>query len=384
MRNYLYKVACEHFAFGLALSVNVVWQLSRGLTLGQAALIEAVALAVRFLLDVPTGRLSDRLGRKPVLVAASAFFGFGYLTLSVAHTFITFLIAALLSAVGFALLSGSEEALVFETASTNYRYSYSRLTVVDEAATITGLLVSALIVKFYGIQASLVAAAAIMGLTVAIGLIFIQEPPRRRAVAAGKSTLSQAVANTRQLLRVHLPLIAIFLCLAVYNEAGRVLWQPRLTEAGLAVQYLGLTFALFKVASLIGAYLARHQRMRDIRRELVWVGGLLAAALALMAAPILALVIIGFMAYFALENVYRIAQSHYLQQIAPDNNRATLLSVAGFTRTGYSFLTLPVLGYLSQGGRTRSGFLLLVGLQVVAAAVLFAMAKRQPSATPAS
>jgi hypothetical protein len=124
--------------------------------------------------------------------------------------------------------------------------------------------------------------------------------------------------------------------------------------------------------------------MRDIRRELVWVGGLLAAALALMAAPILALVIIGFMAYFALENVYRIAQSHYLQQIAPDNNRATLLSVAGFTRTGYSFLTLPVLGYLSQGGRTRSGFLLLVGLQVVAAAVLFAMSKRQPSATPAS
>src|SRR6185437_12027312 len=114
MRNYLYKVACEHFAFGLALSVNVVWQLSRGLTLGQASLIEAAALATRFLLDVPTGHLSDRLGRKPVLVSASLFFGLGYFTLSQAHSFFWFLIAALLSALGFSLMSGSEEALIYE------------------------------------------------------------------------------------------------------------------------------------------------------------------------------------------------------------------------------------------------------------------------------
>ncbi|HEY6736400.1 MAG TPA: MFS transporter [Candidatus Saccharimonadia bacterium] len=112
MKNYLYKVACEHFAFGLTISVNVIWQLSRGLTLSQASLIEAIALAVRFILDVPTGHLSDRFGRKPVLVTASLLFALGYGVLSQAQSFWWFLVAALLSAIGFALMSGSEEALV--------------------------------------------------------------------------------------------------------------------------------------------------------------------------------------------------------------------------------------------------------------------------------
>ncbi|HEY6736401.1 MAG TPA: hypothetical protein VI322_01665 [Candidatus Saccharimonadia bacterium] len=123
-----------------------------------------------------------------------------------------------------------------------------------------------------------------MVITVLVGVIVIKEPHRKQSAAQSKPNLVKITQSALNLFRTHMPVIGIFLCLAVYCEGGRVLWQPRLTEAGLAVQYLGVTFALFKLASLLGAYLARHQRIDDVRRELTWLGILLAISLALMAA----------------------------------------------------------------------------------------------------
>jgi hypothetical protein len=105
-------------------------------------------------------------------------------------------------------------------------------------------------------------------------------------------------------------------------------------------------FAAFKVASLAGAYVGRHQKL-SLKQEITGIGILLAGSFLLMASSVQYLVLIGFFLYFFLENVYRIVESNYLQSLVDDRRRATFLSAASFTRQGYSIVAIPLLSIMA-------------------------------------
>lgn len=89
------------------------------ISLTQVAMIEMVILTSGLLLELPTGALADLIGRKSTivtsfLVGAVAYAGFAYAT-----DFTGFLLAGLGFGLADALLSGSLEALVFDTLKQN-------------------------------------------------------------------------------------------------------------------------------------------------------------------------------------------------------------------------------------------------------------------------
>lgn len=89
------------------------------ISLTQVAIIDIVILMSALVLELPTGALADLIGRKKsisisFLISALAYFLFAY-----ANSFYWFLIAGLGFGLGDALLSGSLEALVFDTLKQN-------------------------------------------------------------------------------------------------------------------------------------------------------------------------------------------------------------------------------------------------------------------------
>lgn len=89
------------------------------ISLTQVAIIDIVILMSALVLELPTGALADLIGRKKsisisFLISALAYFLFAY-----ADSFYWFLIAGLGFGLGDALLSGSLEALVFDTLKQN-------------------------------------------------------------------------------------------------------------------------------------------------------------------------------------------------------------------------------------------------------------------------
>src|SRR5256885_1495421 len=58
---------------GLMMPVSVLLPLERGPTLAEAGSVAAVQGIVVMILELPTGGLTDALGRRPVLVAAGVF-----------------------------------------------------------------------------------------------------------------------------------------------------------------------------------------------------------------------------------------------------------------------------------------------------------------------
>jgi len=376
MKRYLIKVFLERFAFGLTISVGVVWMLAQGLTLSEIAIIESLSLAVGLAIDIPTGFISDKFGRKLTLISANIFQGSSFLVFALSHDFWQFLGAAMLLAIGFALSSGAEEAYVYENQSgNNYRRSFSNLNVVDEAATILGLLATPLLISQWSLQSVFVGASVLVFATALLGW-FILEDKKSTAVLEGKQKLREK-QELLALIRKHAPLIFLFIILAIYYEAGRVFWQPQLVNTGFKIEQLGFLFAVFKLASLAGAYVGRHQRFSP-KKEIVVIGVLVTVSFLLIASSIWFLVIAGFFLYSFLENVYRIVESNFLQGLAKSERRASFLSAANFVRQGYSAVSIPLLS-IAAIASVSYVFYILALLQIVAAAAFWAFAARATS-----
>lgn len=77
--------------------------------------LEAIYYATVVVLEVPSGYLSDRLGRKPTLVLASACWALACLVFAVTSSFAAFAAAQAVLAAGMALSSGTDGALLYDT-----------------------------------------------------------------------------------------------------------------------------------------------------------------------------------------------------------------------------------------------------------------------------
>jgi predicted MFS family arabinose efflux permease len=109
-RRYLVLIALRWFPVGLLIPIGVLLMLSRGLSLTEIGLAFSVQGLVVLALELPTGGLSDSLGRRPVLILASLVGLLSLGILYVADSLPMFAAAMFLQGVFRALDSGPLEA----------------------------------------------------------------------------------------------------------------------------------------------------------------------------------------------------------------------------------------------------------------------------------
>jgi predicted MFS family arabinose efflux permease len=109
-RRYLTLIGMRWFQSGLLIPIISLLMVSRGLSLVEIGLVASVQGIVVLLLELPTGGLSDSLGRRPTLLLAYVFAVAGLAALYVADSVGGFVLATALTAIFRALDSGPLEA----------------------------------------------------------------------------------------------------------------------------------------------------------------------------------------------------------------------------------------------------------------------------------
>lgn len=109
-RRYLTLIALRWLPTGLLIPVGVLLMLSRGLSLTEIGIAYSAQGFVVLALELPTGGLSDSLGRRPTLVLATAIGILSLATLYLAQSLSMFVGAMVLSGIFRALDSGPLEA----------------------------------------------------------------------------------------------------------------------------------------------------------------------------------------------------------------------------------------------------------------------------------
>ena len=109
-RRYLFLLALRWLPTGLLVPIFMLLPLSRGLSLTEIGIVFAVQGFVVFALELPTGGLSDSLGRRPVLILASFVGLLSLAIIFVADSVGMFAAAMFLQGIYRALDSGPLEA----------------------------------------------------------------------------------------------------------------------------------------------------------------------------------------------------------------------------------------------------------------------------------
>src|SRR5258708_9896301 len=105
-------------SFSLWMPVWIVFlQTDRGMTLAQVYVIAGIGWLVMAVSDVPAGALADAIGRKAVVVCGSALLTVGLGVLATVPGLAGVTVGYLLWAVGDSLISGTDLALLYESAA---------------------------------------------------------------------------------------------------------------------------------------------------------------------------------------------------------------------------------------------------------------------------
>jgi MFS family permease len=94
--------------------IVLFWQ-ENGLDPFDIYLLQGLFAVAVVLLEVPTGMIADRLGKRASLIAAAGLIAVGMVVYSVSSSFALFLSAEVVLAVGVALVSGADSALLYDT-----------------------------------------------------------------------------------------------------------------------------------------------------------------------------------------------------------------------------------------------------------------------------
>jgi len=335
-----------------------------GLTIEQYALLNVAWAAAIVCLEVPSGALADRIGRKRMIVLAGALMVVEMSLLAFAPRgnatllFAIFLLNRVLSGAAEASASGADEALAYDSLVHDGRASewpsvLERLMRWQSAAFFFAMLVGAAVydpellrrvASFLGLSVQIDASmtlrfpvyltliSAVLTLITALSL---REPPRTGVAEESTmvtATLRQVLASGRWILRTPFALVVI-LCGLCFDSIVRLF----LTVSSNYYRLIQFTEAVYGLIgsgfALLGFFSARWARRLAERRSpvwnfaivalLTWVG-LLGVAAALPKWGLVFVVPLG--VAFSLLGFFL---SHYLNAVVDSAQRATVLSFRG-------------------------------------------------------
>ncbi|PIT98219.1 MAG: hypothetical protein COT71_01985 [Candidatus Andersenbacteria bacterium CG10_big_fil_rev_8_21_14_0_10_54_11] len=110
----MYAVTAANQAFFL-MPIIVLFFQENGLSIQQVFVLQGLFALTSMILEVPSGYLSDRWGRKPTMVTGSVFGICGIIMYALSTTFWGFLVGEVLFAVMLSFYSGTQDAMITDT-----------------------------------------------------------------------------------------------------------------------------------------------------------------------------------------------------------------------------------------------------------------------------
>jgi len=344
-----------------------------------------------FLMEVPTGAVADRFGRR-ISVALGGFLlaGASALYASFPHLGV-FVVAEGLFAVAIALISGADEALAYDSLlATGREHEASRVMARLEATKLAGILVGALlgavVASRFGVRWPMLLQAVPMALSGLVALS-LTEPPRGRKEPTDGAGYLRLLSGGLEHFRTAPELRALALDqVASATVAWLVIWlyQLQLSRVGVPLAAFGVvhaTMSLGQIAFL--SRVARAERAVGGKARLARLTAVVPAVAMLgMAAtdrvvPSLLLIVAAATAGLGRPPLF----SGPINRRIPSERRATVLSAVSAARTLAVGMVYPAVGVILD--RSLVGALVFVGVLGLAAAT-FARAPRPLFEEPAA
>lgn len=334
----LLPTRCSAAAFAAGTpGVTALWA-DRGLSKGDFYLLEILFALALLLLEIATGRLADRVGKVFTMRCGFIALTAGAVIYGVATSFTGFLWGEVIAALGIALISGTDEAFLFQSCKAlNRDDDYQKWWSWSIGASFLAMALFAII----GAQLSAVnlsapflfcAAFQVLGLLLCLAMV---EPPKLEEASASipGGTLREAISSillSSSLIR-WMAIAPGFL--VGLNQTFLWMYPEYLAECDINRDESGYIFALFNL--IAGATAMGMREIKDPKRG----ARIMFALIIALAGSTLGLAtMVGGLAWLLIlpQQVVRSMSgalfSHSINEAIPDAVRATALSVRNALR----------------------------------------------------
>ncbi|MEY4668719.1 MAG: hypothetical protein RL518_1418 [Pseudomonadota bacterium] len=361
--------------------ITALWH-DRGLTKGDFYLLEILFAIALLVLEVATGRFADRFGKVKTMKLGFIALMLGALTYAGAASFGGFLVGEILAALGIALISGTDEALMFRS---GVALGQQKAHQGWWTLSIGGSFVAAAIFAVVGAHLSeinlsapflLCAGSQVVGLALCFGLV---ETPKGRSSETEMSggTLREAVSAIVW-SSSHIRWMAIAPgFVAGLNQTFLWMYPEYLAECDIHRAESGYVFALFNLVA--GASAIGLRKVTDTRNSVLIFFTL---TLALAGSTLGLVFLVGGLAWLVIlpqqmvRSVTGALFSDTVNEAIPEAVRVTALSVRNALRVLlYVMVMVPWWLGVDQLGRTAMFSVNLVVL-LLGASILWVTAPR--------
>jgi MFS family permease len=310
-----------------------------------------------FILEIPTGVVADKFGRKVSVALGCLLFAADLLFFGLSRNYYLLFLAEFLGAVGMTFISGADQALFYDSLieikeQNRARFHFSRY----EAAGTLGLLISFPIgstIAGLGDYPRLLPItffiSAVAVLAAAGAYAWMREPPRSKPK---EGFLRMGVLGLKTLY-VHRGLRAFALnsvTISAVTFFAFWFYQPVVQRAGLPIVYLGWIAAGFNLFStLLLTQVMRLQKYFGVRRLLLLsalLPGVLFIALGIW--RMLPLTIPTLFLLVGCKMVRAPVLNEYINRHIESENRATVISSVSLLERSITFVLYPVVGILAD------------------------------------
>ena len=380
-RLYLYEIVS-----GLQI-VDAVWVfflLQRGFSLGQVGIAEGVFHAVSMCFEIPSGMVSDTIGRRRTLMLSGIVSAMAAFFMIASDNFYMILLAMGINAVSYNLVSGTREALTYDSLLVTgqeemYLKVASRQDFLYEALFAFTSLMSVVTVSLGYKKAYLLGILQGILCTFCASLLkeaAAEEKENREKMSLGimaKEVAGHFVRTAKFLRKT--PKVAWrmaysgLVCAAVY--VVYMLLQDHLVAVGLEPGFLGIPLLLISLCTMAGAVLAEKSR-KISSRKLYLAGGIL-TGLSLIFAGRNSLVIsvMGGGIAHCVSEVIMLRTETENQKFFSSESRATMVSAGSMAYSVFMTILSPGAGALADVLSVSEAFALLGLLAAAAGVIMF-------------
>ena len=350
------------------LPISVFFLLNKGLSILQIMNILAVYFITIVLLEIPSGAVADIIGRKKTYAFGMLIIGICVLSYIFVETYIGFIFIEMLYGLGFALQSGANTALIWDTLK-NLKKEKDFKKIQGKAQGI-GLITVTFTSLFAGwiysinINFPLILSSIFLFIGFFVALSF-KEPNRYSEKIRLRETLSLTKESASFTIN-HKQLLWLILFSSAFLAFGRAifwLFQKFFLDTGINIIYIGI---IFSGATLIAAFssILAHRIEKIMGRNLSFIIMFAFTFFALLFLSsgniyfgISAIILTQFVLGYSNPII-----TDYINILSHSRNRATVLSVFSFSTNLMIGILLPFVGWLAEIYTLPQAFLMSASL----------------------
>ena len=351
--------------FHLYIHAYALLLLARGLTLVQISLIESIVIGTIFAMEVPTGVMADRIGRKWSIFAATVLLMSAEFIFIFAHTFEWYVLVALLTGAGFAFASGAVEALVYDSLPPENREeamkrAMGRVNSWGQIAFVIAPIIGGLIIGDASVE-NFIPAIALTVVALLIGALVCLTLREPAIDTSEKKTSSMTLLRDGvHLLRHHqrlrrLAMLVVFTT-PITSSLVTTLGPPYLVQNDAAPFMAGVVLS---VGSLLAAFTQRYAyKLEEWLGQgraiavLILLPGFMYWLLAAVAGPAATVLVMILM--YGVNDMKDPLFSAYQNAFIESKNRATVLSLINMFLNLYAAIAMPIFAAIAETSLVNS------------------------------